>query len=239
MDLSSLKALILVGGLGTRLRSVVPDRPKVLAPVAGRPFLEHLILWLRDQGVRHLVLCVGYRAEEVIDYCGDGSTWEVHITYSLESSPLGTGGALRLAGSHVWGTFLALNGDTCFFDPLSPLLERHRQTGALLTLGVSAAGRRTVSGQVVLDPQGRIVRFVEKTSPVEGGWLNAGLYVAEPAFLEAIAPDRPISLEREVLPALIASGAPIYGSPLPHGYLDIGTPEGYAQLEQRLAPPSA
>jgi NDP-sugar pyrophosphorylase family protein len=235
MDLSSLKALILVGGHGTRLRPVVSDRPKALAPVGGRPFLEHLILWSRDQGITNLVLCVGYWAREIMDYGGDGSRWGVCIAYSVEPSPLGTGGALRLAGSHVSDTFLALNGDTYFFDPVPPLLEKHRQTQVLLTLGLSATGPRTASGQIALDPRGRVICFEEKVAPVEGGWLSAGLYVIEPPLLETIPSGRRVSLEREVFPALVASGAPVYGCPLPHGHLDMGIPEGYARLERWLA----
>ena len=107
-----MKALILAGGLGTRLREFFPDRPKALAPAAGKPFLEYLVEWLRDQGLDDLVLCLGHRAEQVRDHFGAGRRWGVHIAYAMETSPLGTAGALKNAGEHVTGATLVLNGDS-------------------------------------------------------------------------------------------------------------------------------
>lgn len=235
MDLSTVTALILAGGLGTRLRPVVSELPKGLAPVAGRPFLEYVVSWLHRQDISRLVFCLGHKAQEIMDYFGDGRRWDVYISYSVEKEPLGTAGALRLASSHVSSTFLALNGDTYYHDPVAPLVAQHRETGAVLTVAVSAGGPRSASGQLILDNNGCVVRFAEKTSAMEEAWLSAGLYVAEPPVLEAIPADRAVSLEQEVLPTLVAEGAPIYAYPLPHGFLDMGTPEGYARLEQRLS----
>lgn len=235
MDLSTLSALILAGGLGTRLRSVVADRPKGLAPVAARPFLEYQIEWLAAQGIRHIVLCVGYRSQQIVEHLGDGERWGVQIRYSVEPEALGTGGALALARSHVSGTFLAMNGDTYYVDAVAPLLAAHQRTDALLTLAVSAAGARAASGQLEIDAAGRVRRFVEKSADGEGGWINAGLYMAEPELLAQIPSNQSVSLEREIIPHLLAAGQPVFAHPLPGGYIDMGTPTGFAQLNQLLA----
>jgi NDP-sugar pyrophosphorylase family protein len=235
MDLSTITALILAGGLGTRLRPVVPDTPKALAPLGGRPFLEYQIEWLARQGIRRIVLCVGYRSQEIMQYFGDGGRWGVQIDYSVEETLLGTGGALRLAQPLLRGAFVALNGDTYYLDPLAPFLEQHRRTGALLTIAVSAQGAGEALGQIAVGDDHRILHFAEKTKPLAGGWSSAGLYMAEPPLLDMIAPGLVVSLEREVFPALIAAKAPVYAYPLSQGYLDMGTPEGYTQLMRQLA----
>ena len=235
MELPSLTALILAGGLGTRLRPMVADRPKGLAPVADRPFLEYQIEWLAAQGIRRVVLCVGYRSDEIVEHFGDGRRWRVRLTYSVETQPLGTGGALALARSQVSGTFLAMNGDTYYVDPIAPLLSTHRRSGARLTIAISAAGPTAASGQIQIDSAGRVVRFAEKATDIQDGWINAGLYVAEPALLDAIPLGRQISFEREVIPDLLEKGIPVFTHPLPGGYIDMGTPEGFVRLNQALA----
>ena len=120
MDLSTLTALILAGGLGTRLRSVAPDGPKALAPVQGRPFLEYQVDWLRRQGIRRIVLCLGYASQAIVDHFGDGAGFGVEISVSVEPEPLGTAGALALARDGITATVLAMNGDTFYQDELRP-----------------------------------------------------------------------------------------------------------------------
>jgi NDP-sugar pyrophosphorylase family protein len=234
MDLSALKALILAGGLGTRLRTIAPDNPKGLVDVAGKPFLEYQLLWLREQGLRQVVFCLGYRAEPIMAYFAYGRAWGMDIQYSVESEPLGTAGALRLAWPHLTAAFVAMNGDTYYTDPLLPLLEKHRAVNAQFTIALSAAGPRAAAGQIVLAPDGRITQFTEKDQASSDSWLNAGLYIIEPEFLSTIPTGRTVSLEREILPQQLAAGTPIYGLPLPNGYLDIGVPAGYRSLVEHL-----
>ena len=119
-----MKALILAGGLGTRLRSVVADQPKPMAPTAGKPFLQYLVEWLRDQGFDDLVLCVGHRADQVRAHFGDGRRWGVQVAYAVERTPLGTAGALKNAGEHVTGTTLVLNGDSYLEVDLRAMIAR-------------------------------------------------------------------------------------------------------------------
>lgn len=235
MDLSAVTALILAGGLGTRLRSIAPVGPKALTPVMGRPFLEYQIEWLQRQGIRRIVLCLGYANQAIIDHVDDRRRFGVDVTYSVEPEPLGTAGALALAGAEIAGTVLAMNGDTYYLDDLAPMLAQHLATGAQLTIAAGTAGERGASGQVVADAALRVTRFAEKSDTLQAAWISAGLYLIEPAVLQAIPSGRAVSLERETIPALVAENAPVFVYPLRRGFWDMGTPEGHARLAKRLA----
>jgi NDP-sugar pyrophosphorylase family protein len=162
-------ALVLAGGLGTRLRAVLADRPKSLAPAAGKPFLHYILDYLQQQGLRRVILCVGYLAGQVRDFARDGQDWGLEVTYSLEQTALGTGGALRQASAGLDEPFFALNGDTLFRVDLPALWEQHTRMGGLATVallrvadGVAAGSAR---GCVRLAEDGHILAFDEK--PVE------------------------------------------------------------------------
>jgi NDP-sugar pyrophosphorylase family protein len=243
--LADIPALILAGGAGTRLRSVVSDRPKPMARVAGRPFLELQIGWLAGQGVRSVVLCTGYLHEHVRAHFGDGRAFGVSITHSVEPSPLGTAGALKLAEPFAGrGPFLALNGDSFLDVDLAGLLRAH---GAHRAADASCVGTLVLStvpdarefGRVTLDARRRVVRFDEKSEAQAGPALvSAGVYCLEPALLELVAPGRNVSLERETFPLALSKHLALFGHPVEGGFVDIGTPRGYErmcrQLEQQL-----
>jgi NDP-sugar pyrophosphorylase family protein len=231
-----LKALILVGGLGTRLREAVPDRAKPMALVAGKPFLEYLVAWLHEQGFDDVVLCVGHRAEEIQDHFGDGHCWGVHIAYAVEATPLGTAGALRNAKRHVTGTILVLNGDSYLELDLRAMLATHRARRAAddRAVGTLAAVRvedATAGGALEIDGAGRIGGFREKDQ-AGSGWINGGVYVLEPEVWEAIPEGTQVSLERETLPHLLTEGYHLYVCPADGFFVDIGTPQGYRRFEQ-------
>ena len=243
--LADIPALILAGGAGTRLRPVVSDRPKPMARVAGRPFLELQIGWLARQGVRNVVLCTGYLHEHVLAHFGDGRALGVHIEYSVEGSPLGTGGALKLAESLAGrGPFLALNGDSFLDADLAGLVCAHAAHRATLASCVGTLVLCTVPdarefGSVQIDARRRVVRFDEKSEAQAGPALvNAGVYCLEPALLELVAPGRNVSLERETFPLALSKHLALFGQPVEGGFVDIGTPRGYErmcrQLEQQL-----
>lgn len=234
MDLSALTALILAGGLGTRLRPIVPDGPKALAPLQGRPFLEYQVEWLARQGVRRIVLCLGHANHAIIDHFGDGARFGVAIRASVEPLPLGTAGALALVRDLVTTTAVAMNGDTFYADDLAPMLAQHRTTGACMTIG-AGIGNGRAGGQMVTDAARRVTRFAEKSEVIPAAWVSAGLYLLEPAVLAAIPAGRAVSLERETIPALLAAGLPVYVYPLQHGFWDMGTPEGYARLANHIS----
>jgi mannose-1-phosphate guanylyltransferase len=238
-----VKAVVLAGGLGTRLRLVVDDRPKPMALVGGRPFLEHLLLHLQRCGIADFVLCVGYRRETIEDYFGDGASRGMRIVYSVETEPLGTGGALKQAGALLGETFLALNGDSYLAFALPPLLRSHRERAALATLVVTEITDRSAVGTVHFDAGYRIDHFAEKAGepgegrgPGESGrcWANAGIYVLEPAVLAVLPAGRPASLEHDLFPELARQGRPIFAYPTAGQFLDIGTPERYFRAQTQL-----
>ncbi len=228
-----IPALILVGGLGTRLRSVLSDRPKALAPVGGRPFLAFLFDQLQTAGVRRAVLCTGYRAHQVEETFGP-RYGDLALAYSREETPLGTGGALRLALPLLEGeTALVLNGDSYVDCPLGEFHAWHRDhgfPGSLLLTWVEDAAR---FGTVEADGAGRIQAFREKQGLHQPGWINAGVYLLARRLLEALPADRPVSLEREGFPAWLAGGLGGYARRA--AFLDVGTPESLARAEAFLA----
>jgi D-glycero-alpha-D-manno-heptose 1-phosphate guanylyltransferase len=231
-DLGNVEAIVLAGGRGTRLNSVVSDRPKVLADVRGRPFLTYLLDQLSDAGVRRAVLSVGYMRDLVEERIGTrhGS---MEIVYSRETEPLGTGGGVRLAARFVQSDpVLVFNGDSYCHVDLPALVRFHRQGNNPGTLTVVELSDTSRYGRVKLDASKRILRFEEKLSG-EPGYINAGIYVMSAARLESIPPEQPVSLEREMFPAWIESG--LFGFVCPGPFLDIGTPESYAAAERFFA----
>lgn len=223
--LADVEAVILAGGLGTRLRSVLPDRPKVMAEVAGRPFLAYQLERLAKTGVVDVVLCVGHLADEVERFA---SGFE-DVRLSQESTPLGTAGALGQARHDKTGTFLVLNGDSFFDVPLDRLLAHHRASGALATIAAARVPDAGRYGSLELDADDRVLRFLEK-----GGRgpavINAGVYVLEPPVLDGLPLDRPTSLERDVFPGLAARGE-LVAMPWDGYFVDIGVPDDLAELD--------
>jgi D-glycero-alpha-D-manno-heptose 1-phosphate guanylyltransferase len=235
--LHHVQAAILAGGLGTRLRLALPERPKVLAPVGGRPYLMYLLDQLAEAGFREAVLLTGYRADEVratleTDQAG------LRLTYSVENTPLGTAGAVRRALPLLSSpTILLLNGDSFCDVDLHAFWMFHRQTvgGASLVLARVADVSRF--GQVVLGAGARILRFAEKGTRRVEGWINAGIYLLDRALLGELPADTPLSLERDLLPKWVGEGH-VYGFRSLGRFLDIGTPESYAQAGSFFPPAS-
>jgi NDP-sugar pyrophosphorylase family protein len=229
-----VKAFVLAGGFGTRLRPRFGELPKPLAPLSGRPFLERQLEWLRGHGIREVVLCVGYGADQVEKALGDGRSLAMHLMYSAEREPLGTGGALKLAESHVDGPCLVVNGDTLVTcQPWA--VERSRWEsgwiGAIALYEVADAASR---GRVECGADGRVLRFVEKDPGHRGpAWVNGGLYAFGAALWRHL-PAGPSSLERDVLPALAARGR-LGGVRVGGEFFDIGTPEEWERAERHFA----
>ena len=229
-----MKAFVLAGGLGTRLRPRFGDRPKALAPLAGRPFLAHQLEWLARHGVREVVVCAGHGADEVERELGDGRRFGVVLAYSVEPEPLGTGGALRLAGPRVAGPALVVNGDTlAACDPWA--LERARwEAGAVGAVALFEVADASTRGRVECDAAGVIERFVEKDPAHRGAaWVNGGLYAFSPALWRRL-PAGVSSLERDVLPALAAERR-LRGLKAAGEFFDIGTPEEWERAERAFS----
>jgi NDP-sugar pyrophosphorylase family protein len=231
-SLSQCAVVILAGGLGTRLRSVLSDRPKGLAPVGDQPFLELQISLLRDQGARRFVVCVGHMATLIHDCLGDGSRLGVQIDYSRETGTLlGTAGALRQAERFFEPFALVLNGDTYLAADYAEILDHHFKERAKAKVGATLTVCRLDDaaryGTVVLDPTEQFVTgFREKMAEQTGaGWLNAGAYVIERNLLERISKGVPCSLERDLFPAALAGGVRIAAVRCRKPFFDIGTSE--------------
>ena len=226
-----IKAVLLVGGMGTRLRSVVPSKPKPLASIGSNSFLELLIRQLSHQGIRRMVLCTGYLSDQIENEFGDGSAWDVAIEYSKEPHPLGTAGAVKLAQRNLLDSpdFLVMNGDSFLEIDFRQLIRFHRAHGGLVSMAVSRVPSATRYGTVAVDAGGRVVGFTEKTGSNSTGLINAGVYVFNRAAFGHI-PDGPVSLERDVFPRLLDHG--VYALEQHGMFIDIGTPEDYARAQQ-------
>jgi D-glycero-alpha-D-manno-heptose 1-phosphate guanylyltransferase len=233
-------ALILAGGLGTRLRDCYADGPKSLAPVTGRPFLDHLLSWLQFSGISDVVLCVGYKAEQIRQRYQSGANWGVRVSYSLEEEPLGTAGAIKNAEALVHSrTFLVLNGDSFTDVSIRELVEFHRMRKGLATVALAPTPAESRYGSVQVNARGEILGFVEKGSAApmqdkaERIWINGGVYVFQKDLLGVIPSGRPVSLETEIFPQLV--GNHFYGFQTDGYFIDIGLPADYrrAQIEFR------
>jgi NDP-sugar pyrophosphorylase family protein len=210
----------------------VADRPKVLAPVRGRPFLAHILDRLAAASVREVVLLTGHGAAQVEEVMGDSHAG-MRLTYSLEPAPLGTAGAVRLALPRLSSTFLLLNGDSYCDVDLGAFLRSHRRRGAGASLVLARVPDPARFGTVRLGEGGRVVRFEEKR-PGGRGWINAGIYLIDRSLVEALPPLQPASLERDLLPAWVAGGH-VRGFRSGGRFLDIGTPESYAEADAFFA----
>jgi NDP-sugar pyrophosphorylase family protein len=239
-DRDPVPVAILAGGLGTRLRAVTGDRvPKPLVEVAGRPFLEYLLDQVSAAGFRDVCLLTGHGAEAIRARIGDGERWHLRIGYSQETTPMGTGGALRLAvGQLAAPRLLVMNGDSFLDASPTRLVEAHAAMndarGILATLALVRVADASRFGSVTLGPDGGVTAFREKGDALGPGLVSAGVYVIEREMIDIIPAGRPISLERDIWPRYCdgrLSGVEVEGA-----FADIGTPRSLAALRARPGP---
>ena len=228
--LEGVPVLLLVGGMGTRLRPVLSDKPKPLAPVGDITFLELLVLQLRSQGLRQLIMCSGFQAGQIQQEFGDGSKWSVKIDYSEETRALGTAGAIKFAERFLLQAcdFVVMNGDSFLELDLGRLIRFHREHGGCASMAVRRVADAARYGTVQSDENKRVVRFGEKMGIPEPGTINGGVYVFNRDVLRHI-PDGPSSLEKDVLPDLLNHG--VFALEQSGMFIDIGTPEDYARAQ--------
>jgi NDP-sugar pyrophosphorylase family protein len=225
-----MHAITIAGGEGQRLRPYTEDRPKPMVPVGGKPILEHQVVWLRDNGVTHVVVACGYMHEVIEDYFEDGARWGVSITYSIEETPLGRGGALNQAYQQIptdAPIVIATNGDNINTQPLAPMVRQHQRTGAVATLLLTQL--RSPYG-IAREKGKRILGFREK--PLLNHWLSAGVYVLSPEFFAGL-PDIG-DHEDELFPRLAAEGK-LYGFRSRSYWKAIDTVKDLKEAEQALA----
>ena len=227
-----MQAVLLAGGLGTRLRSVVSDRPKPMALVDGKPFMEYVIMQLKKYGIDEIIFAVGYKGSMVEEYFKDGRKLGVKVSYAYEEELLGTAGAIKNAGKLVTDDrFFVLNADTFYqmdYSRLTKLAGEQNLDMALVLRRVEDVSRY---GRAELDGEGRLVSFNEKTEENRPGTINGGVYLMRRELLAEI-PDGKVSLENEMIPTWLGEHRALGGFVNDGYFIDIGIPEDYLKFRQ-------
>src|SRR6476469_8001246 len=228
---SRIKAVVMAGGEGTRLRPLTSNQPKPMVPIVGKPCMEHIIDLLRRHGLEDVIVTVAFLPQAIRSYFGSGETLGVDIGYSVEESPLGTAGSVKRATGRLDDTFLVISGDALCDVDLTGLVEAHRERGASVTIGLKSVENPLEFGIVVTDEDGRVERFLEKPSwgQVFSDTINTGIYVLEPEVLRHVPTDRPYDFSKELFPLLLEMGRPIYGHVCDGYWQDIGNLDQYRQ----------
>lgn len=231
-----MKAVILVGGKGTRLRPLTNNRTKAMVPVLNKPFLEHALRYLKQHGIDEVILAMGYLPDAIQEYFGDGADIGVKLTYSVEDIPLGTAGAVKNAEQFLDDTFVVLNGDIITEINLAAMLKRHLEIRPRVSIALTRVDNPTLYGVVETNEAGMVRRFIEKPSwdRVTSHMINAGIYIIEPEVLQRVPPSTPFMFEHGVFPSLLENGEPVLSYPSDAYWIDIGTPEKYLKVHHDL-----
>jgi mannose-1-phosphate guanylyltransferase/phosphomannomutase len=226
-----MKAVVMAGGEGTRLRPLTSNQPKPMVPIVGKPCMEHILELLREHGMTDVSVTVAFLPQAIRSYFGEGDTLGMSVGYSVEESPLGTAGSVRLAAKQLDETFLVISGDALCDVDLTKLVEFHKEHGAAVTIGLKSVDNPLEFGIVVTDDEGRIERFLEKPSwgQVFSDTINTGIYVLEPEVLRHVPTDRPYDFSKELFPYLLEMGRPLYGYVMDGYWQDIGNLDQYRQ----------
>jgi mannose-1-phosphate guanylyltransferase / phosphomannomutase len=226
-----MKAVVMAGGEGTRLRPLTSNQPKPMVPIVGKPCMEHILELLRGHGLRDVVVTVAFLPQAIRGYFGEGETLGMQIAYSVEESPLGTAGSVRHAAKQLDETFVVISGDALCDVDLTALVAFHRERDAAVTIGLKAVDNPLEFGIVVTDDEGRVERFLEKPSwsQVFSDTINTGIYVLEPEVLRHVPTDRPYDFSKELFPHLLEMGRPIYGYAMDGYWQDIGNLDQFRQ----------
>ena len=226
-----MKAVVMAGGEGTRLRPLTSNQPKPMVPIVGKPCMEHILELLRSHGLEDVIVTLAFMPQAIRSYFGTGETLGMTIEYSVEELPLGTAGSVRLASDALDDTFLVISGDALCDVNLGDLIAFHREKGAAVTIGLKSVDNPLEFGIVVTDEEGRVERFLEKPSwgQVFSDTINTGIYVLEPEVLKHVPTDRPYDFAKELFPLLLEMGRPIYGFVLDGYWQDIGNLDQFRQ----------
>ncbi|GAC1393575.1 MAG: NDP-sugar synthase [Vulcanimicrobiaceae bacterium] len=231
-----MQAIVLVGGEGTRLRPLTYGTPKPMVPIMNVPFLARTLERLYAAGIKDVILPAGYMPQAITDYFGDGSSLGMKITYVIEETPLGTAGAIKNVEEHITGPFVMLNGDVLTSLDLNAMMAYHREKGGLGVLHTIKVEDPSAFGCVVKDQNGRVSAFIEKPPRDEAPTdeINAGTYLLERAVLDLIPAGRPVSIERETFPRILAEGNALYAYTTKDYWLDLGRPEHYLSAHRDI-----
>ncbi len=223
------KAVILVGGKGTRLRPLTDKTPKALLEVQGKAIVEHLFDLFNKYGIKEAILCVGYLKDKIKEHFGDGTDFGIKVTYIEEDEPLGTAGPLKLAKKYLDDSFIVSNGDELKNIHIPRMFRLHKRKNALATIALTTVDEPSHYGVARLDGS-RIIEFIEKPSHPPSNLINAGFYILEPEVIDMI-PDGFSMLEKDVFPKLAELGK-LRGFPFAGQWFDIGTIERYKIAEK-------
>ena len=232
-----LKAVILAGSPGMRLRPLTDNCPKPMVPVVNRPFLEHTLAHLKLSGITDIVLAMSYLPQAIRDYFGDGERCGVRLTYCIEEEPLGTAGAVKNASAYLDGPFIVLNGDNVFLEmDYDAVFAFHRDKKATATIFMTQVDNPSAFGVVETGANQRVKRFIEKPPPgtETSNCINAGGYILEPEVLDEIPPGQHYMFEKGLFPRLLEIGRPLYGYTYEGYWLDMGTPQKYFNFNMDL-----
>ena len=226
-----MKGVVMAGGEGTRLRPLTSNQPKPMVPIVGKPCMEHILELLRSHGIEDVIVTLAFLPQAIRSYFGSGESLGMRIEYSVEESPLGTAGSVRLASGRLDHTFLVISGDALCDIDLGAIVDFHRERGAAVTIGLKSVDNPLEFGIVVTDEDGRVERFLEKPSwgQVFSDTINTGIYVLEPEVLRHVPSDRPFDFAKELFPLLLEMGRPIYGYVCEGYWQDIGNLDQYRQ----------
>ena len=231
-----MKAVIMAGGEGTRLRPLTSNAPKPMMPLVNRPMMEHIIELLRRHGIEEIVVTVAFMANTIRNYFGDGSEFGVRMVYASEETPLGTAGSVRNAMAELNDTFLVISGDVLTDIDLGAIIDFHQKNQALATIGLIPVENPLEFGIVITREDGTIERFLEKPTwgEVFTDTINTGIYVFEPAIFNWIEADEPVDFSSEVFPKLLEAGEPLYGAIASGYWEDVGTLDAYVRAHQDI-----
>ena len=239
--MSHIDVVILCGGLGTRLQSEVPDLPKVLAPVQGKPFLEWLINFYYQQGHSRFILCAGYRSNQLIEYIKKSGYKNMDIKISVEESPLGTGGAIWNAKSYIKSSeFMVVNGDTFCNVEIKKGITLIEDKNAIMAMAMLKKDNASRYGRLTVNETNKIIAFEEKSKIKKSGFINAGTYIMSKALFTIYSPTKPsFSLENDVFPILCQDKRGVYGVEIePESFIDMGTKDSYKKANTSFLFPS-
>ncbi len=229
-----MKAVIMAGGEGTRLRPLTSNQPKPMMPLANRPMMEHIVSLLKLHGFDEIVVTVAFQANAIRTYFGDGTEFGVRMVYATEEMPLGTAGSVRNAMDELDETFLVISGDVLTDIDLGGVVAFHQERGALATIGLKSMENPLEFGIVITREDGSIERFLEKPTwgQVFSDTINTGIYVLEPEIFDYIEADKPVDFSSEVFPRLLDEGRPLFGYVADGYWEDVGTLDAYIKVHQ-------
>ncbi|MCE9559165.1 MAG: NTP transferase domain-containing protein [Armatimonadetes bacterium] len=232
-----MKAVVMAGGEGSRLRPLTANRPKPLVPIANTPIMEHILRLLKEHGVDETVVTLHYLADEIQSYFDDGSDFDMKVEYSIEDTPLGTAGSVKKAEAHLRdGTFFIVSGDALTDCDLSKALAFHREKKSLATLILYRVPNPLEFGVVITDEEGRITRFLEKPSwsEVFSDTVNTGMYILEPEIFETMVDGKNYDWSQDIFPELLREGKPIFGYIMEEYWCDVGNLTQYREAQEHL-----